>query len=173
MNLRLTALQALRALAVAGLVAGLGACANLGALECQGDACLDASSATTDDGGRPAIACGAASACDPGSQECCVASDGTTSCTRLAACGGGTDIACDDPRQCSGSPCWICLNAQGLQGTSCDYQGDIVGQYHCDMSTALRLCHLTSQCPAGETCMPLPVEGLDAGAAGTWFSACQ
>lgn len=81
---------------------------------------------------------------------------------------------CDDPRQCpGGAPCWICVNGQGFQGTSCNYQGDIVGQYHCDTTTALPLCHLTSQCAAGKTCEPLPVQGLDAGAGATWFSACQ
>jgi hypothetical protein len=166
--------RALRALVGTGLVAGVYSCANLGALECQGDACLDASSASNGDGGEPGIACGAGPVCDPGSQECCLASDGTTSCTSPSACNGGTDIACDDPRQCAGGgPCWICVNAQGLQGTSCDYRGDIVGQYHCDTTTALPLCHLTSQCAAGLTCKPLPVEGLDAGAMGTWFSACQ
>ena len=128
--------RALRALAGAGLVATASSCANLGALVCQGDACQDASNESAGDGG--AIACGAGAACDPQSQECCVASRGSTSCTSRSACSGGTDIACDDPRQCpGGGPCWICVNAQGFQGTSCNYQGDIVGQYHCDMSTAL------------------------------------
>jgi hypothetical protein len=164
----------LAALAGAGLVAGLASCANLGALECQGDGCVDASNASAGDGGEPAITCGAGAACDPRSQECCVASHGSTSCTSPSACSGGTDIACDDPRQCpSGATCWICVNAQGFQGTSCNYQGDIVGQYHCDMTTALALCHLASQCGAGQTCKPFPVDGLDAGATMTWFSACQ
>jgi hypothetical protein len=164
--------SALRALAGAGLALGVASCANLGALVCQGDECQDASSESAGDGGG--IACGAGSVCDPRSQECCVASGGDTSCTGRSACTGGTDIACDDPRQCpSGGPCWICVNAQGFQGTSCDYQGDIVGQYHCDMTTALPLCHLTSQCAAGQTCKPLPVDGLDAGTGRAWFSACQ
>jgi hypothetical protein len=162
------------AFAGAGLVAGVASCANLGALECQGDACLDASSASAGDGGEPAIACGGGSGCDPRSQECCVGTGGSARCTGPSACSGGTDLACDDPRQCaSGGPCWICINGQGLQGTSCNYQGDIVGQYHCDMTTALALCHLTSQCSQGLTCKPLPVDGLDAGGGKTWFSACQ
>ena len=169
-----SARRALRALTGAGLIAGVASCANLGALVCQGDDCVDASSESMGDGGEPGIACGAGSVCDPGSQECCVASGGSTSCTSPSACRQGTDIACDDPRQCpNGTTCWICVNAQGFQGTSCNYQGDIVGQYQCDMTTALPLCHLTSQCSEGRTCKPLPVDGLDAGAGKTWFSACQ
>jgi hypothetical protein len=156
------------------LFAGVASCANLGALVCQGDGCLDASDEAAVYGGKPGIACGAGSACDPRSQECCVASGGSASCTSPSACRGGTDIACDDPGQCpGGGACWICVNDQGFQGTSCDYQGDIVGQYHCDMTTALALCHRTSQCGDGRTCKPLSVDGLDAGAGKTWFSACQ
>jgi hypothetical protein len=164
--------RALRALTGAGLVASAASCANLGALVCQGDECQDASSESAGDGGT--IACGAGSVCDPRSQECCVASGGSTSCTSRSGCSGGTDIACDDPRQCpGGGTCWICVNAQGFQGTSCNYQGDIVGQYHCDKTTALALCHLTSQCAAGLTCEPLPLDGLDAGTGRAWFSACK
>jgi len=146
-------------------------CANLGALECQGDACQDASAGG---GAAPGITCGGGSTCAAGAQECCVAGGGATSCTRTSTCNGGTDIVCDDPRQCpGGGPCWICITSQGFQGTSCNYQGDIVGQYHCDMTTALPLCRLSSQCAGGKTCAPLAVEGLDAGAGQTWFSACR
>ena len=67
----------LRALTGAGLFAGVASCANLGALVCQGDDCLDASSESAGDGGEPGIACGAGSVCDPRSQECCVASGGS------------------------------------------------------------------------------------------------
>ena len=151
-------------------IAGLASCADLGGLECQGD-CLDASAG---DGSVPSLFCGANSLCDSRTQECCVATGGSTSCTNRSACSGGTDIVCDDPRQCSGGgSCWICISGQGFQGTSCNYQGDIVGLYHCDTTTALRLCHATSQCPAGKTCEPLAVEGLSASAGTTWFSACQ
>jgi hypothetical protein len=158
----------------ASLIAGGVSCANLGALVCQGDNCPDASNEFASDGGKPGIACGGDSVCDPRSQECCVATSGSTSCTSKSACNGGTDIVCDDPRQCpEGGPCWICVNAQGFQGTSCNYQGDIVRQYHCDMTMALPLCHLTSQCATGKTCEALSVDGLDAGAGANWFSACQ
>jgi hypothetical protein len=161
-------------LTCAFLIGGVASCADLGALVCQGDSCLDASGESAGDGGVPGVACGRDSLCDPQSQECCVATGGATTCTSRSACNGGTDIFCDDPRQCSGGgPCWICVNGDGFQGTSCNYQGDIVGQYHCDMTTALPLCHETSQCASGKTCKPFPVDGVDAGAGATWFSACQ
>jgi hypothetical protein len=46
-------------------------------------------------------------------------------------------------------------------------------QDHCDVTTALPLCHSTSQCAAGKTCKPLPVDLLDTRAGATWFYACQ
>ena len=167
----MSARKGILALTLAISIAGVASCANLGGLVCQGD-CLDASTAA--DGGVPDLFCGTSSSCDPRTQECCVASGGATGCTNRSACSGGTDIICDDPRQCpGGGPCWICISGQGFQGTSCNYQGDIVGLYHCDMTTALRLCHAASQCPAGKTCEPLVVDGLSASAGGAWFSACQ
>lgn len=163
-------------LVAAILFGATASCANLGALLCQGDGCSDASadsSIAAGDGAAPGIGCGAAGTCGPPAQECCIEPGGAPACVGAQTCSGGSDVFCDDPRQCSGGPCWICINSQGFQGTSCKYQGDIVGNWHCDMTTTMQLCHLTSQCPSGETCKPLPVEGLDAGAGETWFSACQ
>jgi hypothetical protein len=178
-------------LAVAASVAVVAGCANLGALECQGS-CADASQeaagpeasaadageaespeASAGDGGIPGILCAPGSDCTPSTQECCLGNSGSTSCTQLGGCGQGTDIECDDPGQCgTGGNCWICVTGQGLQGTSCNYQGDIVGQWGCNASNARQLCHSTSQCEAG-TCKPFPVMELDAGQGMTWMSACQ
>jgi hypothetical protein len=106
--------------------------------------------------------------------ECCLAPGGATSCTSIFGCDGGSDIFCDDPSQCpDGGACWICVNSQGFQGTSCDYQGDIVNNDHCNASNAKQLCHSTSQCTGGATCQPFVVDGFDAGAGTTWFHACQ
>jgi hypothetical protein len=60
------------------------------------------------------------------------------------------------------------VSSQGFQGTSCDYQGNIVGDWHCDMTSALPLCHTSSQCPSGKTCLP-----YDAGVSNLSFQACQ
>lgn len=169
-------LAATAAVAVAGL-AGAG-CPSLDALECHGAACADG---LADDGGvvsesgatHDRIFCGGDTTCAR-TEECCFAAAGGTSCTSTSGCGNGTDIFCDDPSQCpGGSACWICINGQGFQGTSCDYQGDIVGNDKCDQSNALVLCHSSSQCEGGTTCKPLGVPGLDPGDGSAWFTACQ
>ncbi len=176
-----------RVLAAACLTAvgALAGCANLGALD-SGDASAaptreasapetSAPEASTADGGTSGIFCPPDEPCAAPKQECCLASNGTTSCVGTGTCSNGTDIYCDDPGQCAdGGTCWICIaGAQGFQGTSCNYQGDIVGNWHCDMSTATRLCHSSSQCPVGTTCQALAVPDLDAGPDATWLRACR
>ncbi len=158
----------------------LPACANLGALVCDGAGCPDAaadaatdaaSDAATDGGndGAPAIACGG-TACDPATQECCLNGGGTLSCVdRPNGCSNGTDIFCDDPAQCpGGGTCWVCARGGALLGTSCNYQADIVANDHCDMTTARALCHRDAQCSGGLTCQP-----FDAGAGAPALMACQ
>ena len=156
-------------------------CPSLDALECHGSACGDGAAADASQADSPAvdgadgndgatIYCGASSCTPPGS-ECCLA-NGQTSCVSLNGCNGGSDIFCDDPSQCpGGGTCWICITAGGFQGTSCNYQGDIVGNWHCDMTNALPLCHSPGQCGDAATCAPLAVAELDAGQ--SFFSACQ
>jgi hypothetical protein len=92
-----------------------------------------------------------------------------------STCNGGSDIFCDNPSQCpDAGTCWICINDQGFQGTSCDYEGDIVGNWHCSQTNGAQpLCGSTSQCASGATCEPLAVDGLDAGSGKSWFSSCQ
>lgn len=156
-------------------LAVLGGCANLGALD-SGDASMTTSpDGLALDGGTPGVFCPPDTPCAAPMQECCLAANGSTSCVTTGACTGGSDIDCDDPGQCGDAgTCWICIDgAQGFQGTSCNYQGDIVGSWHCDMSTAMRLCHSSSQCPQGTSCRPLAVPELDAGQGTTWFHACQ
>jgi hypothetical protein len=166
-------------LALACAALGSAGCPSLDALECQGAACTDGATAAdgaNGDGGPTGagIFCGGDPACTPGAQECCLRPDGTTSCVATGTCSNGSDIFCDDPSQCpGGGTCWICVNAQGFQGTSCDYPDDIVANDHCDQTTARALCHSSSQCEGGATCQPLPVQVLDAGAGATWFQACQ
>jgi hypothetical protein len=163
-------------LGAAGL-AGVG-CPSLDALECHGSACADGSvggdGAAGDTGSPSGIFCGGGSSCNPAIQECCVGASGSTTCITPSTCSGGTDIFCDDPSQCpNGGTCWICINAQGFQGTSCDYANDIVAVDHCSQTTAHALCHDSSQCEGGTTCKPLDVLGLDAGTGAAWFQACQ
>ncbi|HEY8041142.1 MAG TPA: hypothetical protein VIF15_15150 [Polyangiaceae bacterium] len=176
------------ALALASSLGAIG-CASLSALECQGDACNDgaavdsaadaiadaAGDATTDAGAADGIFCGQGAFCPARSQECCLPGNGPPSCTTLSGCHLGTDIFCDDPSQCpGGGTCWICVNGQGFQGTSCDFAGDIVDADGCNQSNALALCHpSTSQCEGGTTCRPFAVAGFDAGADASWFYACQ
>jgi hypothetical protein len=154
----------------------LAGCADLGALD-SGDASAAGPEGSAGDGGAPGLFCPPGPACAAPTQECCLASNGTASCVIAGsgACNLGSDIYCDDPGQCPhGGTCWICIDGtQGFQGTSCNYQGDIVGNWHCDMTTAMRLCHSTSQCPAGTACQPLAVPELDAGSGTTWLHACQ
>ncbi len=174
--------------AACGMLAAAG-CPSLDALECHGVTCTDgsasdappaeagssSSSSSSSSGGASGIFCGAGQpTCTAPSHECCLNGAGTqTSCTTTSGC-NGSDIFCDDPSQCSdGGPCWICVNGQGFQGTSCDYQGDIVDNDHCNSSNALQLCHSSSQCQPGTTCRPLAVDGFDAGAGASWFQACQ
>jgi len=162
-------------LAVLGVLAS---CANLGALD-SGDASAAAEASTTEastaDGGTSGVFCPPDLPCAAPTQECCLASNGTTSCVATGSCNNGSDIYCDDPGQCADAgTCWICIDgAQGFQGTSCHYQSDIVALWHCDMSTAMRLCHSSSQCPGGTTCQPVAVPELDAGPDASWLSACQ
>jgi hypothetical protein len=166
---------------VAGtLAAATAGCPSLDALECHGGACGDAAAGTdgaSGDSGPSSggIYCGAGGPCTPPTNECCFEyTTSSTSCKATFSC-NGSDIFCDDPSQCAGgSTCWICITTQGFQGTSCDYQNDIVKNDHCDQSTAKALCHDSSQCEGGTTCQPLPVLGFDAGAGGdSWFHACQ
>ncbi len=156
--------------ALGAIALALAGCANLGELTCSG-ACSDASTEAgpTTEGGAPEIACGDAGACDPTSQQCCIASNGSPGCVPISGCNGGSDLFCDDPRQCpNGGTCWVCVTTQGFQGTSCNYQGDIVGDWGCSASTALPLCHESSQCSGGKTCKP-----YDTGGGPTWLYACQ
>ena len=165
------------ALAWAGVIsaAALAGCPSLSALECQGAACLDAQGgAGGDGGGARGVACGAGVTCAAPQEECCTRFQAAPACVAALQCGGGTDLFCDDPSQCGGAPCWLC-NAGGLQGTSCNYEGDIVQAYHCtNPKDVYRLCHSSSQCDAGSTCAPLAITppGVDGGSSG-WFSACQ
>lgn len=158
-------------------------CPSLDALECHGGACDDAAAvdgaaseggATEGGSSSGGIFCGAGAAtCKPPANECCFQPGGSTACTSLFGC-TGSDVFCDDPSQCTdGGACWICINAQGFQGTSCDYQGDIVNNDHCNASNAMQLCHSSDQCSGGTTCQPLDVAGFDAGGGATWFHACQ
>jgi hypothetical protein len=162
---------------------GIAGCPSLDALECHGSACEDASAAADAPSDAPSEASAAYDAgvfcgpgvptCTAGPDECCLDNSGQTSCTSVSSC-TGTDIFCDDPSQCpGGEPCWICVTSQGFQGTSCDFDGDIVGNDHCTHATALQLCHSSVQCTNGTTCKPLQVDPFDAGAGTTWFQACQ
>jgi hypothetical protein len=166
-----------RVLTIAAICAALAStgCPSLDALECHGTGCTDASAADGATVQRDAstIFCGASS-CAPPAYECCF-ENAQTSCVSTDSCNGGSDIFCDDPSQCpDGGSCWICINGQGFQGTSCNYEGDIVGNWNCSKTNgALPLCHSTNQCSSGTTCRPLAVDGFDAGADESWFSACQ
>ena len=173
-------LERTRIVALACAALASAGCPSLDALECHDAGCEDAG--TTVDGPGPesappstTIFCGGSARCTPATgQECCLATSGATSCVSTTMCGNGSDIFCDDPSQCpGGGTCWICVNGQGFQGTSCDYQSDIVNNDHCDQTTALPLCHSSSQCEGGDTCKPLFVQGFDAGAGASWFQACQ
>jgi hypothetical protein len=169
--------------ALAGLAALSLTCAGCGSLgnldACYPDACDDAAAdGTAVDGASSeagsGIYCGSGTTCAAGTQECCFDyADGSTYCTTWGKC-PASDIFCDDPSQCpGGGTCWICVNAEGFQGTSCDYDGDIVQNDRCNQSNARALCHSSSQCEGGTTCQPFPVDGFDAGAGDTWFHACQ
>ena len=168
----------MRLVVATACLAALAGCANLGALD-SGDASAaasaDGSAADGGDGGTQGVFCPPDPPCAAPMQECCLASNGSTSCVTTGACAGGSDIYCDDPGQCGdGGTCWVCIDGkQGFQGTSCNYQGDIVGNWNCDMTNAMRLCHATSQCPQGTTCQPLAVPELDAGQGMVWLRACQ
>jgi hypothetical protein len=156
-------------------------CPGVDALECHGATCPDAastdaapsrdSSAPATDGSASTIFCGASS-CTPPGAECCFG-NGPTSCVPAGTCNGGSDIFCDDGSQCDGGTCWICINGQGFQGTSCNYEGDIVGNWKCDSSNAMALCRASSECADGGTCTPLDVSGLDAGGGQSFFSTCE
>jgi hypothetical protein len=166
---------ALAALASAAGVSAalLGGCPSLSALECQGGACVDAAPGGEPDGPARGIGCGGGTTCTAPAEECCAREQGTPACVTALQCGGGSDIFCDDPSQCGGAPCWLC-NAGGFQGTSCNYEGDIVQAYHCtNPGDVYRLCHSTSQCDAGSTCAPLAIwpPGADAGL--SWFYGCK
>jgi hypothetical protein len=178
-------LERARTIAVACAALASAGCPSLDALECHGTSCADAAAGDGTTGGDAyalseaaagpdaGIFCGPSEACVPPGNECCVTDDAGPSCTPVTGC-GGTDIFCDDPSQCpGGGTCWICINVQGFQGTSCDYQGDIVANDHCDPTTALPLCHSSSQCEGGTTCKPIDVPALDAGTGTSWFRACQ
>jgi hypothetical protein len=177
-----------RTLALACSLACTG-CPSLDALECHGASCDDAAVpgeggvadvAASDTGGgeggasHDRIFCGAGAAtCVPPADECCLENSGGTACTSIFSC-NGSDVFCDDPSQCpDGGACWICVNSGGFQGTSCDYQGDIVNNDHCNASTAKQLCHSSGQCTGGTTCQPFDVAAFDAGTGDTWFHACQ
>jgi hypothetical protein len=178
------------AAAVAAAAAGLASagCPSLDALECHGAGCEDGSAAgdgaaaegaggdgSAAESGSPQaqILCGGGAWCTPPHDECCLDQSGSTACTSINGC-SGSDIFCDDPSQCpGGGTCWICVNSQGFQGTSCDFDGDIVANDHCDLTNALALCHSSTQCEGGTTCQPFAVTGFDAGAGASWFRACQ
>jgi hypothetical protein len=74
------------------------------------------------EGAAPArISCGVA-ACDPLSQECCLASDNTLSCASVHgnSCRAGVAIHCDQGAGCVGGVCCINLDAMDtFLGTSC------------------------------------------------------
>jgi hypothetical protein len=162
------------AAALAGVA--LAGCPSLSALECQGASCDDGGTSGGGDagpGGVRGLACGGGTTCQAPREECCISAQSVASCT-TQGCNGGSDVYCDDPSQCGGAPCWLC-NANGFQGTSCDFATDIVKNWGCSAGHEVyRLCHTSSQCDAGATCAPLPisVRGLDGGGA-TWFMACQ
>jgi hypothetical protein len=173
-----------RVVAAAWAALACAGCPSVGALECPGTTCTDASTADapssrdgassgTDasDASVSTIFCGAAS-CTPPGAECCF-ENGATSCIPAGTCNGGSDIFCDDGSQCDGGTCWICINGQGFQGASCDYQGDIVGNWKCNQTNAMVLCRSSSECADGGTCTPLEVSGLDAGDGQSFFSTCQ
>jgi hypothetical protein len=163
-----------RCLAAAAAAFACAGCPSLDALECHGSGCEDGSVASEAGSPSTGIFCGSGTSCTPATQQCCLLSSGATACVPTSSCAGGSDIFCDDPSQCpGGGTCWICINAQGFQGTSCDYANDIVRNDGCDQTTAMALCHTSSECEGGTTCKPLDVPVLDAGTGGSWFQACQ
>jgi hypothetical protein len=174
------------------LAAGALGCPSLAALECQGSGCADAASdgrpvgvdasardagadaaAETSEAGAQGIRCADGGVfCEPTSQECCVR-QGSSCVARVAnSCSMGTDIFCDDPSQCAGDPCWICLGKSGdLLGASCAH-ADLVN-WGCGKTGALPLCRASGECEAGTTCEPLAVVGFASSPDASWFSACQ
>jgi hypothetical protein len=118
------------------------------------------------------IRCGSLS-CDPASEECCLASDNSLSCTGIhgnAVCRTGVSIRCDNGAACGGQVCCINLDAVStLLGTSC--------QTSCPAASAgsqwLELCDpdastcVSGLCSAVAPLAPSPPLGPG------WFYACQ
>ena len=170
----IAALPALACAAVfLGVLAALEGCPSLSALECQGAGCQDGGGGGEAAVGAGGIACGGGTTCRAPQEECCARLQGSPTCVPALSCNGGSDIFCDDPAQCGGAPCWLC-NRGGFQGASCNYTSDIVQAYGCtNPQDIYRLCHSTSECDAGTTCVPLGIvpPGVDAGE--VWFYGCQ
>jgi hypothetical protein len=108
--------------------------------------------------------------CGRPAQECCLAPEASLACvdtvTGLDPCPGGTDIACDDPADCSvGEVCCISLNSQMyILGTRCVPSCAANESTVCDPAGPTA----SSQCTQG-TCKSIAVTNFPFG----WFHACQ